>query len=386
MRDFVLTSESVTRGHPDKLCDQISDAVVDAFLAADGRRAVTAECAVASGIVFLATRCAGTPQTDLAALARRVIAECGYRAGPFSAESCSVLSSVSSIEAGAEGDRLARQGVTSFGYACRHTASLMPFSIAAAHALARGLDQARESGALPWLAADAQSQVAVVYRDRRPAAVHSLVLTTGLSAELPEELRRDDAALLEALTAAVIEPAFEALPVRPDRRTRILVNRAGPGMAGGPTEHAGLTGRKTACDGYGGFARQGTSALSGKDPGRIDRISGYAARHAAKCVVAAGLAEECEVQLSYAVGEAQPIGLEVDCFGSARLPEAEIDRRLGAHFDFTVAGIARRFRLWDLPAERGGRFYRDLAAYGQVGRDDLSVPWEDTGEAAALAD
>lgn len=264
---------------------------------------------------------------------------------------------------------------TAFGYACEGSASRLPFPIEAAHRLTRALDAARREGRAPWLSPDAQAQVAVEFRDRRPAALRAVALTMG--ATRPPEA----AELRETLLREVVAPAFEGARLAPDAATRFVVEPAAD--AGGPAAHSGLTGRKTADDAYGAFARRGGAALSGKDPSRIDRIAASAARHAARAAVDAGLAREIEVQLSYVIGDEAPASVEVDSFGSGRVPDERLSRRLRETADLRVAAVAERMDLWNLPGLRDGRFYRDLAAYGHMGRDDLSAPWEDTVDLAA---
>ncbi len=382
MRDFILTSESTTAGHPDKLCDQISDAVVDACLNEDPPAGVNAECAVSNGVVFLTVRREARANPDLTGIARDVIAEAGYLSGPFAADSCTVLTTTSLIDAASAGHAArAAHSATVFGYACSHTPERTPYAIWCAHRVTRALDAARRAQRLAYLLPDGQAQVAISFRDRQPAAIHSVVLTTALGAEAPA----DDAALREDLLSAVIGPALDGAAIELTDHTRIIVVRAAPSPAGGPANHAGLTGRKTSDDSYGGYVRHSGAALSGKDPSRIDRIAAYAARHAAKCVLAAGIALECEVQLSYAVGDEGPISLEVDSFGSGTVPDARIEARLRETFDLGVGAIAERLGLWTLSRSRGGRFYRDLAVYGHFGREDLAAPWEDVAAAAALA-
>jgi S-adenosylmethionine synthetase len=393
MQDFVFTSESVTAGHPDKLCDRISDAIVDRFLALDPFARVEAECAVATGTLFLACRFASAVRLDLPSIARETIARTGYVGGAFDAAGCSILTSLaeSTTAARLEQDEAelddpgieaiaATHQVTAFGFACRQTAELMPLPIVLAHRLARGLERARSE--LPWLMPDGKVQVAVEYRGRRPARVHALALT----AALDPDRRPAAAALEEALAARVVEPGFAGLEVRPDPRTRVLINPGGPFLVGGPARHAGLTGRKTAIDSYGEYARHSGAALSGKDPGRIDRIGAYAARWAAKNVVAAGLAEACEVQLSWTIGLARPVSLVVETYGTGRIAEEAIALRLARVFDFRPAAIVRAFDLRRLPARAPDGFFAELAAYGQVGRTDLDLPWERLDRAEALAD
>lgn len=372
MRNFVMTSESVTAGHPDKLCDQISDAVIDACLTAGPGRGVVAECALATGVVFLSVRGTVDPPCDLAALARRVIAEAGYDAA---GGNLTVMLDLAPDHAAGLAQR--GQMTTAFGYACDHAADAMPLPIWAAHRLTRALDDARRDGRLPWLLPDAQAQVAVTFRDRRPVSLRAIALAFGAHGTLGA------AAMEAALRAEVIAPAFAGSAIVPDDKTR-LICLAMPDIAGAEA-HSGQTGRKTADDCYGGFARHSAAALSGKGPGRIDRTAQYAARQAARAVLAAGLAQECEVQLSYVLGDEAPVSVEVDSFASGRISDDRIARRLAESFDFRVAAIAERLGLWTLPAAHGGRFYRDLATYGHMAREDLAAPWEDVSQRAALA-
>lgn len=377
MRNFVMTSESVTAGHPDKLCDQISDGVVDAYLAAGCGSGVIAECAIATGVIFLSVRSGGEPPCDLARLARQVIVEAGYeRAGHGSDAPTVMLDLVIGDGSTGGGHRMrAGQMTTAFGYACDQTQDAMPLPIWAAHRLARALDAARRDGRLPWLSPDAQAQVAVAFRARRPVALPAIAFAFGTRAGAP-----DAEGAAELLRAEVVAPAFDGAPIVPDSGTRVVCRPVG--AIAGPEAHSGLTGRKSADDGYGGFARQSGAAFSGKDPGRIDRTAQYAARQAARSIVAAGLAQECEVQLSYILGDTAPASIEVDSFGTAA--DDRLSRRLAEVFDFRVEAISERLDLWRLPSAHGGRFYRDLATYGQIGRADLGAPWEDTALAAAL--
>lgn len=379
MRNFVLTSESVTAGHPDKLCDRIADALVDACLAGDPAGGIVAECALASGVAFVSVRHRRPLAFDPAALARRLVAEAGYGGEAGAERTAVMLDSVLDPALpgpGAEAGAPARQMTTVFGHACGQTAEAIPLPLAAAHRLTRRIDALRGAGDLPWLLPDAQAQVAVRFAGREPAGIAGLALTLTLGEGAPAE-----AALRPLLDARLVAPAFDGLPFAPGPGTRLaLTLLPGPG---GPRAHAGLTGRKTADDTYGLFVRHGSSALSGKDPGRIDRIGAYAAREAARAVLAAGLARECEVQLAYVPGEAAPVAVEVDSFGTGALEDGALAARLAARIDFRPGAIAERLGLWRLPAARGGSFYRHLAAYGHFGRADLSPPWEEAGETAA---
>jgi S-adenosylmethionine synthetase len=392
-QDFIFTSESVTEGHPDKLCDQISDAVLDRFLQEDPLARAVVECAVATGVVFVAARYLARAIVDVPHIARQVISQAGYERRDFNAKTTSIVTSLNecAFSSAPRDERLlgdeeiecvsATHQATVFGYACDQTAALLPLPIWLAHKLARRLSTARFQKGCDWLRPDGKTQVGIEFRARRPARVHSITL---LAAHDPEAVP-EPARLRELLIEHVVAPAFVDEPVRPDAATELFVNPDGPFPVGGPSVHAGLTGRKNAIDTYGEYARMGGAALSGKDPLRIDRVGAYAARYAAKNVVAAGLASECEVQLSYAIGRARPVSVQVETFGSGRIADAEIAARIEAQFDFRPAAIVRQFNLRALPALTRGGFFRRLAAYGHVGRMDLGLPWEATDKARALA-
>jgi S-adenosylmethionine synthetase len=392
-KDFMFTSESVTEGHPDKLCDQISDAILDHFLRQDPYSALIAECAVATGIVFLAARFASRASVDMPTVARQVIAQVGYDQPAFNAKTCSIVTSLRELPeeerrafderalADEEIDRIAvKNQVTVFGFACNQTPALLPLPIWLAHRLARRLTAVRLQKILPYLTADGWTQVGVEYRDHRPVRIHSLtviasqnhdVLTGGPNLQ---QLATD-------LRETVIESVFLDESVRPDNQTRIFINPGGPFLIGGPSVHSGLTGRKNAIDTYGEYARHSGAALSGKDPTRIDRVGAYAARYAAKNVVAAGLATECEVQLSYSIGLARPVSVQVETFGTGVMADEQIAALLVRDCDFRLAGILKQFRLRFLSSTVKGGFYRKLAAYGHVGRMDIGLPWEVTDKA-----
>lgn len=389
--DYMFTSESVTEGHPDKLCDQIADAVVDRFLRQDPLARVLTECAVSNGILFVASRFAASATVDIPEAARQVILQVGYTGEEFNAENCTVMTSLSQLPrqdwrderelSDAEIEAIpARNMANVFGFACDQTAALMPLPIWLAHKLARRLAAVRLQRQLSYLAPDGKTQVGVEYRQGRPFRIYSLTLVGSqwqAMAVSPERLRDD-------LYALVVEPAFLDEPIKPDRGTAVFINPDGPLVNGGPTSHSGLTGRKNAIDSYGEYSRQSESALSGKDPTRIDRVGAYAARHAAKNVVAAGLASACEVLLSYSIGQSRPVSVQVETFGTGRVSDPILAQRVQAHFDFRPAAIIRSFNLRQLPSQYRGGFYRRLAAYGQVGRMDLGLPWERTDRAALL--
>jgi S-adenosylmethionine synthetase len=391
-KEYIFISESVTAAHPDKLCDRISDEIVDRLLAQDPASRVAAEAAMFGGVVFVATRIATAARIDLAETARQVVTESGYHREDYDGASATVLTSnlgtlpesYPSVRAalldeeGIAGVPAGNQ-VTVFGFATDQTESLMPLPIVLAHALSRRLEEAARSGTFPYLMPDGKSQVAVAYRDRRPWRIHSLslVLCRRPGATVQDRRIRDD------LIQGVIEPVFEGRDLVPDACTRLYFNPEGPFVGGGPQVHCGLTGRKTAVDCYGEFARHGGAALSGKDPLRIDRAGAYAARYVAKQVVASGLAGSCEVQLSYAPGEPRPLSIQVDCFNTGRIPENAVEARIQRCFDLRPAAIVRDLELQEIAARPGG-FYRHLAAYGHMGRLDLDAPWERTDHLDAL--
>lgn len=391
---FVFTSESVTEGHPDKLCDQISDAVVDEYLRQDPLARVSTECAVARGVIFIATRFASVAMVDLPNVARRIVREVGYDDSSFNAHDCSVLTQISEFESEPyvrRDERLlnedelerfvAKDQVTVFGYACRQTPGHIPLPIWLAHTLARRLSAVRRDRVLPNLGPDGKTQVGIEFVNRQPQRIHSLTLVASQNKHSDTKLD----ALREALYEHVIEPVFRDEELRPDRSTKLFLNPDGA-FTGGPSYHAGLTGRKTAVDTYGEYCRHSGAALSGKDPLRIDRVGAYAARHVAKNIVAAGLAAECEVQLSYTIGLAGPVSINVESFGSGRISDNEIAQRIDAVFDLRLGAILRNFNLRWLPQESKQGFYRRLAAYGHMGRVDLELPWESTDMAAPLCD
>lgn len=372
-RDTIFTSESVTPGHPDKLCDRISDAAIDALLREDENAHAVVECALATGVLFIAARYAADARVDFPSLARRVILDAGYSSEGFDARSCSILTSFSEMPRGTRDEdgsinRTAHEQANVFGYACRDTAELMPAPIGAAHKIARALDDLRR-GDCPALSPDAKTQVSVEYRDARPVRIQGVSLTVALEKDAPADT--------EARLRDAVSSALAGYDVQPDGRTAVCINAGGPLEIGGPARHAGLTGRKSGIDGYGEIARQSGSALSGKDPSRIDRAGAYAARHAAKNIVAAGLAERCEVHLAYAIGQTEPLSLSVETFGTGRLSDEAISARLKTFLDFRPAAIAERFRLRARPKESGAAgFYLPLATFGHFGRRELDLPWE----------
>jgi S-adenosylmethionine synthetase len=370
-RRTIFSSESVTRGHPDKICDQVADAIVDAFLFQDRRAEVAAECAVATGLVFLVVNSVATVSVDVTRIARDVIADIGYSEETgFDPGTCSVVTSLA--HRAPDGAPAApTQQASLFGYACTDTPERMPLPIVLAHALARRLDDVRRKGVLPYLAPDGKTLVAVEFEDDRPIRIHTVIVSVQHLATLDAADR-----LAADLRESVLPSVFDAAPLPLDRRTKVLINPCGAFVVGGPRRDAGLTGRKSVVDTYGGFARQGGGALSGKDPAHVDRFGAYAARYMARNVVAAGLARRCEIQLSYGVGEEYPLAVSVQTFGTAALPDEKIERALAHLVDLRPASLVEVFGLRMLPQRHGGDFYRTLAAYGHFGRPDLDAPWE----------
>lgn len=395
-KDFMFTSESVTEGHPDKLCDIISDAVVDHVLQKDPYAKIIAECAVSTAIVFIAARFATPVRVDFANIARQVISQVGYDERVFNAKTCSVITSLTEVPTndrplidertlGEEDiERIpARNQVTLFGFACNQTAAFMPLPIWLAHRLARKLVAVRLQKTLDYLAPDGKTQVGIEYREGRPSRVHSITIIASQKRTAakggPDSKRLED-----DIRETVLNPVFQDEEIKPDANTRIFVNPDGAFIGGGPAIHSGLTGRKNAIDTYGEYSRLSGAALSGKDPSRIDRIGAYAARYAAKNVVAAGLATSCEVQLSYSIGFSRPVSVQIETFGTGKVSDQKIADLVEEHFDFRPAGIIGRFNLRFLPSQIKGGFYRKLAAYGHVGRMDIGLPWELTDKAQLL--
>jgi S-adenosylmethionine synthetase len=383
--DFIFTSESVTEGHPDKLCDQISDAIVDAFLISDPWSRVIAECVVSSGILFLAVRFASQAKLDIPQVARHTVQQIAYPESVFNAQECTIMTSFQELpreqyllndktllNEEALNKLTVQNQATVFGFACNQTATFMPLPIWLAHQLAQRLSTVRLNSQLPYLSGDGQTQVGVEYRNRRPHRIHSITVV----ATQEESATPSLATLRGDLIQAVIEPVFQQGPIAIDNKTQLWINPDGPVVGGGPALHAGLTGRKDAVDTYGGYSRHSGAALSGKDPTRIDRVGAYAARHAARTVVAAGLAEECEVQLSYTIGQIHPVSIQVETFGTGKIKEDKLQRQLKEKFDFRLGGIIQRFHLRELPSLYKDGFYHKLAAYGHFGRTDIDAPWE----------
>jgi S-adenosylmethionine synthetase len=392
-KDFMFTSESVTEGHPDKLCDQISDAIVDQFLEHDPFSRVIAECAVSTAVVFIAARFVSAITVDFPAVARKVISQSGYDGPSFSGKTCSIVTSLKELPpdenrcfdekelSDAEIESIpVKNQATVFGFACNQTSAFMPLPIWLAHKLARRLTSVRLQKILPFIAPDGKTQVGVEFRNRKPYRIHTVTVVGSQHESNEPNLR----VFREAITEEVIMPVFRDEIIFPDKNTGIFINPDGPFITGGPSVHSGLTGRKNAIDTYGEYSRHSGAALSGKDPLRIDRVGAYVARYAAKNVVAAGLADECEVQLSYTIGIARPVSIQVETFGTGRIPDEELADIIDRNFDFRIAAIVRQFNLRYLPSTLKGGFYRKIAAYGHVGRMDMGLPWEITDRASVL--
>jgi len=402
MSRYVFTSESVTEGHPDKICDQVSDAVLDACLSADPTSRVACEAVVNTGLCLITGEITSKAEVDFNKLVREVIKEIGYEgasAGGFDANSCAVLVALdqqsSDIAQGVDEaedhstDPLDQVGAGDqgimFGFACDETPELMPLPISLAHRLARQLALVRHQKLIDYLLPDGKTQVSVSYENGVPCSIDTILISTQHKSEvdgitLEEEIQKR---IAKDLWKFVVEPATEDLPLKPAKEsTRFLVNPTGKFVIGGPQGDAGLTGRKIIVDTYGGYARHGGGAFSGKDPTKVDRSAAYAARFVAKALVAANLAKKVEVQLSYAIGVAKPISILVDSFGTGKVSDSELTQLVQDQFDLRPGAIIKAFDLQNLPSIRGGRFYRDTAAYGHFGRTDILLPWEDVSQKA----
>jgi len=396
----------VTEGHPDKICDQISDTILDALLAQDPTSRVAAEVVVNTGLVLITGEITTKAQVNFVDLARKKIAEIGYTdaVNGFSANSCAVLVALDEQSPDiAQGVNTAKetrdqtsdeyfdsigagdQGIM-FGFACNETPELMPLPISLAHRLARRLAAVRKTGDLAYLRPDGKTQVSIAYEDGRPVGIDTILISTQHAATIGDisDEAGIQAKIKEDLWAAVVEPVFVDIDVKPDSNTRFLVNPTGKFVIGGPQGDSGLTGRKIIVDTYGGYSRHGGGAFSGKDPTKVDRSAAYACRYVAKNIVAAGLADKCEVQLSYAIGVARPVSILVETFGTGKVDDDTLLALVKEHFELRPAGIIHSFNLRNLPSERSGRFYQDVAAYGHFGRNDLDLPWERTDKAELL--
>ena len=409
-KNFLFTSESVTEGHPDKVCDQISDAILDEFLTKDRHSRVAAETTVTTGMALVCGEITADCYVDIPQVVRNTIRNIGYigsSSGGFDADTCAVLTSIDeqSTDIGngvnkayetrsdnadtsiTETEELGAgdQGIM-FGYACNETPELMPLPISLAHKLSYRLSQVRKQGILNYLRPDGKSQVTVEYTDSKPARIHTVLLSTQHNPEINgvTDNKSVQEIIKKDLQKHVIDWVFANEKIKPDNETIILINPSGRFVIGGPQGDSGLTGRKIIVDTYGGYSRHGGGAFSGKDPTKVDRSAAYAARYVAKNIVAAGLADKCEIELAYAIGVAEPLSIMVDTFSTGKIDDEDICKLVRKNFDLRPAGIIKQFDLRNLPAKNGGKFYQLLASYGHMGRSDIDVPWEHTDKADIL--
>ncbi len=365
--NFLFTSESVTEGHPDKVADQISDTVVDAILSADPNGRVACETMVTTGVAFLGGEITTSTYVDLPSLVRKTIREIGYTSADigFDADTCAVITSIDEqsadiamgVNPGGAGD----QGLM-FGYACTETDVLMPLPITMAHRMAQQLAAVRKDGTLPWVRPDGKTQITALYEGHRPVAIDTVVVST----QHDEDISESD--LHDAIRTHVIEPVLARFDVE-HTGFKAHINPTGRFVVGGPLGDCGLTGRKIIVDTYGGSACHGGGAFSGKDSTKVDRSGAYAARHLARNIVAAKLADRCQVQVAYAIGVAEPVSITVDTYGTGTVPDAVITEAVGKVADMTPTGIIERLALRD-------PIFRQTAAYGHFGRDDVQFTWE----------
>ena len=410
LKNFLFTYESVTEGHPDKVCDQISDAILDEFLTRDPNSRVAAETTVTTGMALVCGEISSSCYVDIPSVVRNTIKSIGYKGeegGGFDYKTCAVLTSIdeqSTDIAGGVNKALETRNDNSdvsttetddigagdqgiiFGYACNETPELMPLPISLAHRLSFRLAEIRKQHIVNYLRPDGKSQVTVEYREGKPFRIDTIVLSTQHDPEINgiSDNKKVQEIIREDLIKYVIDYVFQNEAIKPDSTTKYLINPSGRFVIGGPQGDAGLTGRKIIVDTYGGYARHGGGAFSGKDPTKVDRSAAYAARWVAKNIVAAGLAEKCEIELAYAIGVSRPVSVLVDTFGTGKVSDEALSEIVQRNFDLRPNAIIKQFDLRNLPAKNGGRFYSRLAAYGHIGRTDFPVPWEEIQMAKKL--
>ena len=409
-KKYLFTSESVTEGHPDKVCDQISDAILDNILVKDNQARVAAETTVTTGMALVCGEITANCYVDIPSVVRDTIKNIGYEgaeAGGFDCNTCAVLTSIDEQSKDIAGgvnkaletrDHNSSTSVTEtedigagdqgimFGFACNETKEMMPLPISLAHKLSYRLAKVRKQKLVNYLRPDGKSQVTVEYENDKPVRIDTILISTQHDPEINgnSDNKRIQDIIRKDMIELVINPVFEKETLKPDENTKILVNPSGRFVTGGPQGDAGLTGRKIIVDTYGGYSRHGGGAFSGKDPTKVDRSAAYAARYVAKNIVAAGIADKCEVELAFAIGVAKPVSVMVDTFGTGKISDDEIMALIDKNFDLRPVAIINHFDLRNLPKKNNGKFYQLLAAYGHMGRTDIDVPWERTDKAEEL--